>query len=152
MNDVIRSAMRSIGVGFLSLCVFMQVLGAPTSLWSMELAEDLIESSLLDAFSLPSETAEFPLPRPSYSQIETGWIAADVLYKPLPFRPPCLLLSCLQTSVGAADCPASGLSGCLPGPAVLNVGDQPWRVMEEDHLYVKHSYRDDLRAVPPDQG
>ncbi len=91
MDDVNRQAMRGIGVVFLSLCVFMQVLGAPTSLWSMELAEDLIESSLLEALSMPSEASGIPLSVVSRSQFEVGCMAPGPLYARLPFRPPCLL-------------------------------------------------------------
>lgn len=91
MDDVIRLAMRGIGVGFLSLCVFMQVLGAPTSLLSMDLAEDLIESSLLEALSMPSEVSGIPLPVVSRSQFEVGCMVPGLWYARLPFRPPCLL-------------------------------------------------------------
>ncbi len=82
---------RSIGIGFLSLCVFMQVLGVPTSLWSMELAEDLVESSMLEALSLPSESTRFSVSIVSHSLFEIGRAVPGLLCERIPFRPPCLL-------------------------------------------------------------
>jgi hypothetical protein len=43
-----------LGLGLLCLCVFMQVLGAPTSLWSIVLEEDLVEGSMLEDVSIPT--------------------------------------------------------------------------------------------------
>jgi hypothetical protein len=41
-------------IGLLCLCVTMQILGVPVSFWDMNEAKDLVESSLLEGFSLPS--------------------------------------------------------------------------------------------------
>jgi hypothetical protein len=41
-------------IGLLCFCVTMQILGVPISFWDMNESEDLVESSLLEGFSLPS--------------------------------------------------------------------------------------------------
>jgi hypothetical protein len=45
---------RFVLIGLLCFCVTMQTLGTPVSFWEMNEAEDLVESSLLEGFSLPS--------------------------------------------------------------------------------------------------
>ena len=41
-------------IGLLCFCLGMQILGAPVSFWDVSETEDLVESSLLEGFSLPA--------------------------------------------------------------------------------------------------
>ena len=46
-------------IGLLCLCVTMQILGVPFSFWDMNETGDLVESSLLEGFALPSRETPF---------------------------------------------------------------------------------------------
>ncbi len=88
------SHVRTTGRGLLALlclCVFMQVLGVPTTLWSMELVNDLYEGSILNGDSITAW--QVFLVRPTIERV-----SSDVRH-PVPerlpdralFRPPCLV-------------------------------------------------------------
>jgi hypothetical protein len=55
-STIARHFHRSVFVliGLLCFCVTMQILGVPISFWDMDETGDLVESSLLEGFSLPS--------------------------------------------------------------------------------------------------
>jgi hypothetical protein len=50
-------------IGLLCLCIAMQILGAPISLWDIDQSVDLEESSPLEELALPSTTPELSLSR-----------------------------------------------------------------------------------------
>jgi hypothetical protein len=50
-------------IGLLCLCVAMQILGAPISLWDIHQSVDLLESSPLEELSLPSAAPELSVSR-----------------------------------------------------------------------------------------
>lgn len=88
-----RSGSHIAGSSFLvllCLCVFMQVLGAPTSLWNLELEEDVLESSILEALSIPTGRVPQGRDRSWFCRSDMCQFPADVLSDGGLFRPPCL--------------------------------------------------------------
>jgi hypothetical protein len=72
----------------LCFCVVMQVLGTPTSLWTMEFETDMVSASLLEGFSLPTDlviSAPTPL---SSRRVESSGSLWSVLLEHTLFRPP----------------------------------------------------------------
>ena len=84
-----RCGLRILCIGLLCLGVFMQVLGVPSSLWCLDVAEDLLEGQILEDVSIPTwkelvAFATLRLPRTDPSSR-----APDMLVEGLLFRPPC---------------------------------------------------------------
>jgi hypothetical protein len=74
-------------IGLLCLCVAMQILGAPISLWNIHQSVDLEESSPLEELSLPSAALELSVSqyRKFYSPsppLEHGILLAQSFFHP----------------------------------------------------------------------
>ena len=74
--------------GLLCLAIVMQMLGTPTSLWTLDFDADLVEASLLEGFSLlPSHMALSPI-LVTQEYIESSTPFLSVLLEHTLFRPP----------------------------------------------------------------
>jgi hypothetical protein len=74
--------------GLLCLAVVMQMLGTPTSLWTLDFDADLLEASLLEGFSLPP--SQVVLSSVTISQLHLESTARNhfLLLDVTLFRPP----------------------------------------------------------------
>jgi hypothetical protein len=75
-------------IGLLCLCVTMQILGVPVSFWDMNETEDLVESSLLEGFSLPSTAPELSVSRYRKFYSPSPPLKYDILLAQSLFHPP----------------------------------------------------------------
>jgi hypothetical protein len=75
-------------IGLLCLCVTMQILGVPVSFGEMNEAEDLVESSLLEGFSLPSAVPELSVSQYRKFNSPSPPLEHDILLARSLFHPP----------------------------------------------------------------
>lgn len=74
--------------GLLCFVIVMQMLGTPTSLWTLDFQADIIGASLLEGISLPPHH-EIPSPAPTTHQhIESSIRVHSILLEETLFRPP----------------------------------------------------------------
>lgn len=73
----------------LCLCIFMQVLGAPNTLWDTTMVEDAPDVSILMAVSLPSRGIPFGARDTRNPWIDHSRLLFDRLADNDHFRPPC---------------------------------------------------------------
>ncbi len=92
MKDSKVRALTIATVGLLCLCVLMQVLGAPVTLWSPSITQDTLGASILEGFSIPPS-----LPR--LDATSSGILADELilcrrvsLFERSLFHPPCPVL------------------------------------------------------------
>jgi hypothetical protein len=72
----------------LCFAVVMQMLGTPTSLWTLEFETDLVEASLFEELSLPqSHVVLFPDPT-THQRFELSNRVHSLLLEETLFRPP----------------------------------------------------------------
>jgi hypothetical protein len=84
--------------GLLCLAVVMQMLGTPTSLWTLDFETDLVEASLLEGFSLPPSlvvlSPVLTAQRHLESTVRTHCLLLDVtLLRPPSFLSPSISLA-----------------------------------------------------------
>lgn len=72
----------------LCFAVVMQMLGAPTSLWTLDLNTDLMESSLLEGWSLPPDRVTLSPGIVASVHFESSKEPSFVLLADTLFRPP----------------------------------------------------------------
>lgn len=72
----------------LCFVVVMQMLGAPTSLWTLDFNTDLIDSSLLEGLSLPPHPVIFSPFVVTSVPIESSKTTSSALLDDTLFRPP----------------------------------------------------------------
>jgi hypothetical protein len=75
-------------IGLLCFCVAMQMLGAPASFWDMDEPGDLVESSLLEGFSLPAEDLAVPVPQHGSLSTPSPLLEHEILLVHSLFHPP----------------------------------------------------------------
>ena len=75
-------------IGLLCLCIAMQILGAPISLWDIHQSVDLEESSPLEELALPSTTPELSVSRYRKFYSPSPPFEYDILLAQSLFRPP----------------------------------------------------------------
>jgi hypothetical protein len=75
-------------IGLLCVCVAMQILGAPISLWDIHQSVDLVESSPLEELSLPSAAPELSVSRYRKFYSPSPPLEYDILLAQSFFHPP----------------------------------------------------------------
>jgi hypothetical protein len=75
-------------IGLLCLCIAMQILGAPISLWDIHQSVDLAESSPLEELSLPSAAPELSVSRYRKFYAPSPPLEYDILLAQSFFHPP----------------------------------------------------------------
>ena len=75
-------------IGLLCLCVAMQILGAPISLWDIHQSVDLLESSPLEELSLPSAAPELSVSRYRKFYSPSPPLEYAILFAQSFFHPP----------------------------------------------------------------
>jgi hypothetical protein len=75
-------------IGLLCFCVTMQILGVPGSFWDVNEPEDLVESSLLEEFSLPSAVPELLVSQYRKLYSPSPPLEYDLLLAQSLFHPP----------------------------------------------------------------
>jgi hypothetical protein len=75
-------------IGLLCLCIAMQILGAPISLWDIHQSVDLAESSPLEELSLPSTAPELSVARYRKFYAPSPPLEYDILLAQSFFHPP----------------------------------------------------------------
>ena len=84
-QGAIRHASYAIFIGLVCLGVFLQMLGAPVSFWSLEGSQDDFVSTLLMDLTVPSIAS-------SYAPPLLSTVFYNFLHEHTPFRPPLLIL------------------------------------------------------------
>lgn len=75
-------------IGLLCLCVAMEILGAPISLWNIYQSVDLLESSPLEELSLPSTVPELSVSQYRKFYSPSPPLEHDILLARSLFHPP----------------------------------------------------------------
>ena len=75
-------------IGLLCLCVAMEILGAPISLWNIYQSLDLVESSPLEEVSLPSAVPELSVSQYRKLYSPSPPLEHDILLARSLFDPP----------------------------------------------------------------
>ena len=76
--------------GLLCFAVIMQMLGTPTSLWTLDFDADLVEASLLEGLSLPPSHVTIAPILVIRQHLESSMPFPSVLLEHTLFRPPYL--------------------------------------------------------------
>ncbi len=74
----------------LCLCIVMQVLGAPNTLWDTTMVEDAPETSIMMAVSLPSRGVHLDCRNASDQWADWSSRLSERLSDSALFRPPCV--------------------------------------------------------------
>lgn len=74
----------------LCLCIVMQVLGAPNTLWDTTMVEDAPEASIIMAVSLPSRGLHLGCRDASGQWTDCSSMLSERLSDSALFRPPCV--------------------------------------------------------------
>ena len=84
-----RGGLRIFCFGLLCLGVFMQVLGAPSSMWCMDPTEELIDAQILEDLSIPTWKHHDAFSPLRVSRSDLSYRVHDMIVEGLLFRPPC---------------------------------------------------------------
>ena len=74
----------------LCVAVVMQMLGTPTSLWTLDFETDIVEASLLEGLSLPPSQVTLSPVLTKHHYLESSFRIQSVLLEEILFRPPYL--------------------------------------------------------------
>ncbi len=91
-SGALSRSFRILCVSALCLCVFMQILGVPTSMWNLEGSEDLFQGPILEDLSIPTLKEHFTPVRWGAYPCSTSHVVRDMLLEGLLFRPPCSII------------------------------------------------------------
>ena len=81
-----------LSVAMLCLCVAMQVLGAPITLWAPQLSEDVLGASILEGVSIPPSPPMIHTSLVNTSLPDPGDTLRSSLLARNAFHPPCHIL------------------------------------------------------------